>query len=224
MSYENGEMNNEKPPVYVLFSDLHHCKDYVTIHMAFQRYVYQEFILPGYEDGAWSLDQLDSFADDFVGDLLEKGVLPSREEFERDEEGGKEQFRRAFYDVIIPAYEETHTREEIDDWLPRAYDVVLPKENRHELDSCRVTLNKDDVNCQYGFCLQKYVARDIKSSLLRPDFESFEYQLDSEKKCIDTLRRLAYATDVLGGEPAMYAQALEGHYLTHYSSYFESLP
>lgn len=167
---------------------------------------------------------MDSFADDFIGTLLEKRVLPGREEFEKDEEGGKEQFRRAFYDVIIPAYEETHTREEIDSWLPRALNVALPKENRHELDSCMVTLNKDDIDCQYGFCLRKYISRDIKSSLLKPDFESFEYQLDPEKKCVDTLRRLANATDILGGEPAMYTQTLEGHYLKYYSSYFESLP
>lgn len=165
-------------PLQTLDQDLRRLGDECTLVLAFQNYIKTEF------------DITEQEADTLCRLLQDEGSLPVSNDFELDESPVdlKEEYRLGVFTGIAPLYRSMRTSEEYEAWLPAALDVVVPPDSRHAIDVCGAQDSQPTpISCALGACPIKVVAEEARMAAELPDFDSFGYQVDSEKMCRDNL-------------------------------------
>ena len=178
------------------------------LYTAFLGYMADEFSIT--QDAAASLAEKMHY----------KGIIPAygaATERRSDLDDATEQYRSAIYKSILPLYQWERSTNEFGGWLPRAFDVAIPRDGRHVPDVCMAV--GDAHTCEYGICPIKSVASDITRQLVEPQFYEDEYRCDADK-AYRTVNLLFEQVIKLGYIDKMNESKLADMYQRQYDKYF----
>jgi hypothetical protein len=136
----NGEYKprSASPALDLLRSNLITLTNEISLGMAFQVYIRDEFLV----------DEIE--ADIIHRQMQQKGILSDASDLDAGHEELKNEYRIALFTDIRPQYLLRHTTDDYDQWLPSAMAVMLADSSKHNLDICLRTHGRDATECEQG--------------------------------------------------------------------------
>lgn len=165
------------PPLRRLSSDFNLCADDITASMALQRYIKDEFTNPPQND-----DLRDVYADKLLFTLKDQGTLPSDEPYAEEPDDAADLYRIGFFKSILPLQANLRESDEFEQWLPDAFNFILPPDGRHQTDVCLRDGALSEETCYIAdTCPIKVVLKAVRTELKSSDFLSYDYRVDADK-------------------------------------------
>jgi hypothetical protein len=155
----------------------------INLDWAFYRYLQSQLGMD--EDAAMQ----------FGGQLDSKSQLPDINVLAYDRPAAIEQYRAAIVNHVVPFFEQTHSPEEVDEWLPVAYRTAVPLDGRHVPEDCEQGQYGEGC-CKIGRCAVRAIHEVIIGDILLVDFTELDYVYDAERQSRNVMRRLDAAVKV----------------------------
>lgn len=175
-------------PLRRLSADFNLCTDDISAGMSLHRYIKEEFTNPPQSD-----EIRDIYADKLILQLKDQGTLPIGEPYEEEPDNAADLYRIGFFKSILPLQASLRESGEFEQWLPDAFNFILPSDGRHQADIClRTGPLSEDACCIMDTCPLKTVLKAIRVELNSSDFSSYDYQVNAEKTFQTRVSLLGY--------------------------------
>jgi hypothetical protein len=208
--YSDYEPQSANTSLDRLSRDLNTLTNGVSLIMAFQNYIKDELKISDIE------------ADSIYKQLLGDGIISDVSDYDESCVELKEEYRIALFTGIRSEYQLRHTTDEYDEWLPHALATMLPKDGRHDIEICYIQNGPTPTECEWGRCPLWVVRDETTRALVEPDFNSFEYIIDSDKAIRQTVILLSHAVK-RGIIPKHEKRQLESCYEMQCAKFFGSV-
>lgn len=129
-------------PLRRLTTDFDLCTDDISASMSMQRYIKDEFTNPPQSD-----ELRDVYADKLLFRFKEHGTLPVGEPYAEEPDDAADLYRIGFFKSFLSLQANLRESDEFEQWLPDAFDFILPPDGRHQADVCLRTGSLSEDAC-----------------------------------------------------------------------------
>lgn len=206
-NYNESEPKLASPALDRFSRDLNTLSHGISLDMAFQKYIRDELEISEVEADLMHLH------------MQKMGIIPEASDYDQDQVELKDAFRLVIFTEIHPIYTLKHSTEDYDRWMPQVISTMIADKERHDLDICFRTNGRTSTECERGPCPLRTIEDSVKSAHMKPDFNSFEYLIDSDKTQRQTEILLTHAVnyEII---PKKDIYTLESNYKRHCKAYF----
>ncbi|MDB5186535.1 MAG: hypothetical protein JWM07_7 [Candidatus Saccharibacteria bacterium] len=206
-NYNESEPKLASPALDRFGRDLNTLSHGISLDMAFQKYIRDELEISEVEADLMHLH------------MQKMGIIPEASDYDECQVELKDALRLTIFTEVHPLYALKHSTDDYDRWIPQAFSTMLANNERHDLDICFRTNGRVATECECGPCPFRTIEDAAKQAHMNPDFNSFEYLIDSDKmhRRAEILLTHAVNYEII---PKTDVYTLESNYKRHCKEYF----